>query len=297
MRRTIVVLALFLAPLAAGCFKERIGWGYTGNDPARYGGQRIYSPHVDQPPRVDGDRDDGAWRRAPAVEIAAQGPSPGRKGVFNPRYTVQSVHTDTHVYFAVSWRDLSDRASGKARAANFIAPPSPAGECAMAVGFPLSDSSARLQGRWDLWRWAAHPLEGGGSAGDLTCRFFHSAIPDPALTVPLATGGVQAELVSDSEIAPGWAASGRDSCEPPPEGEAGSCDVEAAGSWSCGRWIVEFARPRRTPDAVDVAIDPDHPVPLALIHFDRKGKIRRVSHDLWLVLEPGGHARDPRGGR
>lgn len=299
MRRlTRLMLTLLCVPPAAGCFQERVGWGFTGHDPARFGGQRLYSSHVDLAPVVDGNRGDGAWRTAPSIEVAAQGPRPGRKGVFNPRFTVQSVHTDTHVYFAVSWRDLSDRASGKARFVNFIAPPGPSADESIALGFPLSGTSTRLAGTWDLWRWRSGGIGGDSEAADLTCVFTEAGGAEPGCDLSLAWGTVRVACVDDSVpmLPAGAEAAEGDSCEPPAEaGPPG--DVEARGSWSCGRWIVEFSRPLGAGKPGDATFDEVRPIPLALFWFDDVGKIRRVSHDVWLVLEEDEHRMDPRGGR
>ena len=70
----------------------------------------LASARVTQTPTLDGKGDDEVWKVSLPLEVIAERPLPPNEGASVP-VRIQSVHTDTNVYFLVSWEDPSESVS------------------------------------------------------------------------------------------------------------------------------------------------------------------------------------------
>ncbi len=73
---------------------------------------RLVSVHVSQEPALDGRLDDPAWGAAVPLQVIAQ-PTPAPGEVDSVPVTIRCVHTDSHVYFAMTWVDTTHSVSHK----------------------------------------------------------------------------------------------------------------------------------------------------------------------------------------
>ena len=72
----------------------------------------LVSARVTQAPTLDGKGEDEVWKVSMPLEVIAERPLPPNEGASVP-VTIQSVHTDTDVYFLVSWEDSTESVSHK----------------------------------------------------------------------------------------------------------------------------------------------------------------------------------------
>lgn len=106
---TAPILVLFIVLMGlAGIYAESYAQTpKTGAKP-----MRLVSVRVNTAPTVDGRGNDSVWRSAKPLEIVAKRVMAPNIGL-STRASVRSVHTDTHIYFLVSWEDATEDISHK----------------------------------------------------------------------------------------------------------------------------------------------------------------------------------------
>ncbi len=259
--------------------------------------EEIVSPRVSEAPKIDGSADE-LWREVPALEIAVRRSLPPDKGKAT-QAILKSVHTDTHLYFLVRWKDeTKDDASHKPwvwSAEKNAYVEGPEREDMFALAFERSgefdpDMLSGKEAVWDVWQWKASRTNPQGYAMDRTHRYTREKPAGKAKSYK-DRGGKQIwiarpEDVGDTVEEKQSAPKARGEASVPqylpgtPTGSA--ADVRAKGTWADGWWTLELERKLNTGHDDDTKFDLSRTFKMAVSAHDRTGDMDKASEVLTL---------------
>lgn len=213
---------------------------------------------------------------------------------------LRSVHTVTHVYFAVTWKDATRDESHKSWTWNAQTKAYEEGadrEDMLALAFEHTgpfeaDMFAPVEATWDVWHWKAARTNPQGFAMDKTHRYSRT---DPGgkskrydardgKPVFIARPEDAGDSVEKKEPAPERRTKDRLPQYRPGKPTGSAADVRAKGLWVDGRWTLELERKLNTGHPDDTSFDPTRKYKMAIATFDRTGEMDRGSGVLELVF-------------
>ena len=252
----------------------------------------LLSARVTQAPMLDGKGEDEVWKTSLPLEVTAERPLPPNAGASVP-LTIQSVHTDTDVYFLVSWEDSTESVSHKTwlwNADSGVYEQGDDREDMLALAFehtgPFNaDMLDGIKAVWDVWHWKAFRTNPLGRATDKTHHYTpskpvgkaksHTAANDEEIWI--ARPEDAGDSVEKKRKAP-TAFSGQRVAQYTPGTPTGSAaDVRAKGSWASGRWTLELSRRLNTGHADDTTFERGRSYRMAIAAFDRTGDMDKAS--------------------
>lgn len=261
--------------------------------------QRLLSARVAQGPAIDGDASDGAWTAAKETKTVAKGVFPQNSGKAT-EVTLRSVHTDTHVFVLVRFRDETrdDQAhkpwvwdAGKGA---YVEGPEREDMFALAfehTGPFTGDMLSPDEAVWDVWHWKATRTNPQGFAMDRSHRYTrqqwegkgksHTARNGEAIWI--ARPEDAGDTVEKKQPAPASRAADVVPQYLPGTPSGSAADVRAKARWSDGWWTLELERKLDTGHPDDVAFDPKRTYRMAVSAHDRTGDMDKASP----VLELG----------
>ncbi len=263
--------------------------------------KEVVSARVSAAPKIDGVADDAAWRDAPGLEITVTRPLPPDKGR-STQAILKSVHTDTHVYFLVRWKDeTKDDAAHKPwtwSAEKNAYVDGPEREDMFAFAFELSgefdaDMLSGKEAVWDVWQWKASRTNPQGYAMDRTHRYTR-AKPEGKANSRKDRGGKEIWIARPEDAGdtvekkqPAPKAKG-DASVPqylPGTPTGSAADVRAKGTWADGWWTLELERKRDTGHEDDTRFDTGRTYKMAVSAHDRTGDMDKASDALKLRFQ------------
>ncbi len=259
----------------------------------------LVSASVGEAPSLDGVSSDEVWKAAVELEVTAKRPLPPDKGA-SVSVTVRSIHTESDVYFLVSWQDSSESVSHKSWAWNTDTKSYEQGddrEDMFALAFEHTgpfdaDMLSGVEAVWDVWHWKALRTNPQGYATDKT---HHYTLEKPSGKAKSHTAGNEREIwiarpedagtsVEKKQAAPGTFKGARVPQYLPGRPTGSAADVRAKGSWSDGRWTLELARRLDTGHSDDTALELDRSYRIAVATFDHTGEMDKASSVILLTL-------------
>ncbi|MCK5361520.1 MAG: hypothetical protein KAR22_01055, partial [Gammaproteobacteria bacterium] len=105
MNHRTLLVAFATVALACTSSAQRVPEGEMGPP-------RLVSARVAKAPTLDGVGDDEVWKAAVPLQVIARRPLPPNEGASVP-VTIRSVHTDTQIFFLVTWEDSTESVSHK----------------------------------------------------------------------------------------------------------------------------------------------------------------------------------------
>jgi hypothetical protein len=209
------------------------------------------------------------------------------------RATVRSVHTDTHIYFLVSWEDATEDISHKSwvwNAEKKAYQEGPDREDMFSFGFEhtgdfTADMLSPVDSVWEIWHWKAFRTNPQGYAMDKTHRYARSK-PEGRANPHKARDGSEVwisrpedvgDTVEKKQTAPSTYQGERLPQYVPGAPRGSAADVRAKGVWANGRWTLEFERRLDTGNPDDTAFDLARSYKMALATFDRTGEMDKAS--------------------
>ena len=263
---------------------------------------RLVSVHVTQKPALNGKGDDQVWRAAIPLRVISRRPLPPQKGTSVP-VTIRSVHTDTDIYFLVTWQDTTESVSHKTwiwNKTNKAYEQSAEREDMFSLAFahtgPFNpDMLSGIESVWDVWHWKAFRTNPQGYATDKTHRYTsekpegkaksHKARADK--TIWIARPEDAGTSVEKKQPAPADF-NGEQITQYLPGAPSGSAaDVHAKGVWADGRWTLELSRRLDTKHPDDTAFDRARTYRIALGVFDSTGSMDKASGVIELSFVSG----------
>lgn len=254
---------------------------------------KVVSLRVTKAPVVDGDRGDAAWKSAEEAKVIAKGVFP-ENAAKSTEVVLRSVHTDTHVFFLVRWRDETrDDQAHKPwtwDAGNGAYVEGPEREDMFALAFEhtgpfTADMLAPDESVWDVWHWKATRTNPQGFAMDRSHRYTrqqwegkgksHTARNGEAIWI--ARPEDAGDTVEKKQPAPTSRAAERLPQYLPGTPSGSAADVKAKGQWSDGWWTLELERKLDTGHPDDAAFDPKRAYKMAVSAHDRTGDMDKAS--------------------
>lgn len=251
-------------------------------------------------PVVDGVAEDGVWRNADRVTIAARRALPPNENS-ETEVELRSVHTATHLALLVRWRDATQDATAHKpwtwNASKQAYEEGPDREDMLSVGFAHNgefnpNMLACPDSVWDVWHWKAVRTNPQGFAMDRTHRFSTAQLPGNAKEYRSASGRsiwiARPEDAGDSveRKQPSPATHGADLVAQyvagTPSGSA--ADVQGKGAWRDGWWTLELVRRLDTGQADDTPFVRGGRTLLAIATHDRTGAMDRATGTVELEL-------------
>lgn len=262
---------------------------------------RVASVKVTQAPAVDGNGADPAWRSAKETTVTAKGVFPANAAK-TTEVGVRSVHSGTHVYFLVRWRDETrdDRAhkpsvwdAGKSA---YVEGPDREDMLALAfehTGPFTADMLSPEEAVWDVWHWKATRTNPQGFAMDRTHRYTREQWEGKGKSHPARNGQpiwiARPEDAGDTveKKQPAPTAKGADQVPQylPGTPTGSAADVRAKGAWSDGWWTLEFERKLVTGHPDDTPFDTKRTYKMAVSTHDRTGDMDKASGVIELAFE------------
>lgn len=255
MKKHIVRTAILFAVLTGltGSYAE----SYTQTMMTGAKPMRLVSVRVTTAPSVNGKGNDPVWRSAAPLEVVAKRVMEPNIGL-STRASVRSVHTDTHIYFLVSWHDPAEDVSHKSwvwNAEKKAYEEGPDREDMFSLGFEhtgdfTADMLSPVDSVWEIWHWKAFRTNPHGYAMDKTHRYARSK-PEGRANVHKARDGSEiwisrpedaGETVEKKQAAPFTYQEDRVPQYTPGNPSGSTADVRAKGVWANGRWTLEFER-------------------------------------------------------
>ncbi len=253
---------------------------------------RLVSVRVTTAPTVDGSANDQAWRSAAPLEVVAKRVMEPNLGL-STRASVRSVHTDSHIYFLVSWEDATEDISHKSwvwNAEKKAYEEGPDREDMFSFGFEhtgdfTADMLSPVDSVWEIWHWKAFRTNPQGYAMDKTHRYARSK-PEGRANPHKARDGSEVwisrpedagQTVEKKQAAPTTYQGDRLPQYTPGNPSGSTADVRAKGVWANGRWTLEFERRLDTGNPDDMAFDLARSYKMALATFDRTGEMDKAS--------------------
>ena len=259
----------------------------TGAHPAR-----IISVPVDKPPTLDGVGNDEVWQSAKPLEVAAKRVMPPDIGR-STRVSIQSVHTDTHIYFLASWEDSTESISHKtwiwnAKKKGYEQGPDREDMFVLAfenTGVFTADMLSGDEGVWDVWHWKAHRTNPQGYAMDKTHRYTREKPEGKAKfytakngeTIWIARPEDAGDTVEKQQAAPATFQGDRVPQYEPGIPSGSTADLRAKGEWADSRWTLEHGRRLDTGNADDTPFNPSRSYKMALATFDQIDAMDKAS--------------------
>lgn len=253
---------------------------------------RLVSVRVAKAPTVDGKADDEAWQAATPLEVVAKRVMEPNIGV-STRVSIRSVHTDTHLYFLVSWEDATEHRSHKTWVWNAEKKTYEEGsdrEDMFALAFEhtgvfTADMLSGDEAVWDVWHWKAFRTNLQGYAMDKTHRYTREKPAGRANSHPARNGVTiwisrpedAGDSVEKRQAAPPTFQGDRVPQYVPGTPSSSAADVRASGAWVQNRWTLEFARRLNTGHPDDTAFDLTRSFKMAVAAFDQTGDMDKAS--------------------
>lgn len=281
MNRLATALAL------TGCLAVSLD-GYGAD-----GGGKVVSARVAKGPVVDGDGSDDVWKSAPETKTIAKGVFPPNSGK-TADVPLRSVHTDTHVFFLVRWRDETrDDAAHKPwvwDAAKGAYAEGPEREDMLALAFEhtgpfTGDMLSADESIWDVWHWKATRTNPQGFAMDRSHRYTRqqwegkgkSHVARNGEAIWIARPEDAGDTVEKKQPAPGSKAGDKVPQYLPGTPSGSAADVKAKGRWADGWWTLELERKLDTGHPDDAAFAPARTYKMAVSAHDRTGDMDKAS--------------------
>jgi hypothetical protein len=253
---------------------------------------QIVSVSVMKAPTVDGIGNDPVWGSAKPLAVVAKRVMEPNIGL-SSRASVRSVHTDTHVYFLVSWEDATEDISHKSWVWNVekkAYEEGPDREDMFSFGFEhtgdfTADMLSPVDSVWEIWHWKAFRTNPQGYAMDKTHRYARSK-PEARANPHKVRDGSEVwisrpedagDTVEKKQPAPSTYQGDRVAQYVPGAPRGSAADVRAKGMWANGRWTLEFERRLDTGNPDDTAFDLARSYKMALATFDRTGEMDKAS--------------------
>lgn len=253
---------------------------------------RLVSIRVTTAPTVDGKGEDTVWRSATPLQVVAKRVMEPKIGL-STRASLRSVHTDTHIYFLVSWEDPTQDISHKSwvwNAEKKAYEEGPDREDMFALGFAhtgdfTADMLSPVDSVWEIWHWKAFRTNPQGYAMDKTHRYSRSK-PKGRANAHRARDGSEiwisrpedaGETVEKKQAAPSTYQGDRVPQYIPGNPSGSTADVRAKGIWANGRWTLEFERRLDPSQPDDTTFDLARSYKMALATFDRTGEMDKAS--------------------
>lgn len=271
-------------------------------------GGRLVSVRVAQPPALNGEADDAAWRSAQPLRLTLKGVLPPSLGKSTP-VTLRSVHTDSQVFFLVEAEDGIPDMSHKPWVWNADKKAYETGaeqEDMMALAFehtgPFNpDMLSGVEAVWDVWHWKALRTNPQGYAMDKTHRYSDAKPEGSAKSYQARDGSTTwiarpqdtGDTVEVSVAAPATFQGDRQPAYKAGVPTRSAADVRAKGAWAGGRWTIELARRLSTGFPDDTAFDPARTYKMAVSYHERTGAMDRASGLITLAFtgSAGGASR------
>jgi len=263
---------------------------------------RLTSFQVSEAPAVDGDGTDATWNHARALQVMAHKvwPKPEPQGV---PVVLESVHTDTHVYCLVRWKDETrDDAAHKPwvwSSSSGAYEEGPEREDMLALAFQhtgsfIPDMLAGEPAVWDVWHWKATRTNPQGYAMDKTHRYTLEKPESKAKSYTARDGRAvwlsrpedAGNTVERKQAAPEVRRDDRIPQYLPGTPSDSAADVRAKGTWAGGWWTLELARRLDTEHKDDTPFDLELVYRMAVSVHDRTGDMDKASGAIKLAFAP-----------
>jgi len=270
----------------------------TGAHPAQ--DPKVESVQVDKAPVTDGKGDDEAWAAAKALEVRAKRVMPPNLDAATT-VSIRSVHTGTHVYFLIRWKDeTKDDVAHKPwawDAAKNAYVEGPEREDMFSIGFEQTgtfdaDMLSGVEAAWDVWHWKATRTNPQGYAMDRSHRYTRAKPEGKAKefkakdgsTIWIARPEDAGDTVEKKRAAPGSKEGDRVPQYLPGTPTGSAADVRAKGIWADGWWTLELERKLDTGNADDTKFDLKRAYKFAVGPHDRTGDMDKASGVLELTF-------------
>ncbi len=261
--------------------------------------EQLFSLAVEEAPAIDGKADDSAWKSAPALLLDAERklePNIGAK----TKVSLQSVHTDSKIFFLLTWADDSESIEHKpwmwnAEKSLYEEGPQREDMCALAFahsGNFTADMLAPEEAGWDVWHWKAARTNPQGFAMDKIHRYTRKQPEGKAKQYEARDGNplwIARPEDSGDSVEMKKAAPATFAGEKIPQYAAGAptgsaADVRAKGSWKDGRWTLEFARSLDTRNGDDAQFELARLYRMAAAVFDHTGEMDKATGPIELAF-------------
>lgn len=260
----------------------------------------LTSFQVSQGPSVNGVADDATWNHAQALQLKAYKISSPRQ---TTPVTIKSVHTRTHIYFLVRWKDTTRNDKNHKpwiwNAQNKVYEQGTQREDMLALAFAhtgrfVPDMLSGEPSVWDVWHWKAVRTNPQGYAMDKTHRY----------TLAKPSGKSKSYAARNGKLI--WIARPEDTGstmekkQPAPTTFKGNlvpqylpgtpsgsaADVRAKGTWKNGWWTLEFARKIDTGHRDDTRFDTKLVYKMAISVHDNTGGMDQATRTIQLSFAP-----------
>ncbi len=249
----------------------------------------LVSAEVADAPTLDGVASDEGWKAAAPLQVQATRPLPPDKGA-SVSVEVRSVHTDTDVYFLVTWADATESVSHKTWIWTDSYEQGDDREDMFALAFEHTgpfdaDMLSGTEAVWDVWHWKALRTNPQGYATDKTHHYTRTKPEGKAKSYEASNGEdvwiARPEDAGDSvekkQPAPFDFVGERVVQYLPGQPSDSAADVRAKGRWSSGVWTLEFSRRLDTGHPDDTAFELGRRYKMALAAFDHTGDMDKAS--------------------
>lgn len=261
---------------------------------------RLVSIEVGEAPAVDGKADDATWRNAPQLDVVVRRPLPPNEGA-STDVQLRSVHTSTHVYILVRWRDeTQDDVAHKPwvwNATKNAYEEGPEREDMLALAFEHTgtfdaDMLSGELGVWDVWQWKVTRTNAQGYAMDRAHRYTaekpegkaNSHQAKNGKTIWIARPEDAGDTVERKQPAPATHQGDRVPQYLPGTPTGSAADVRAKGTWERGWWTLELERRLNTGNADDTAFEQGRTYKFGVGTHDRTGDMDKASGVLELAI-------------
>jgi len=254
---------------------------------------RLVSAVTDVAPTLDGKADDKVWSRAKPLKVDVRRVLPPNVGA-SATVEIRSIHTDTHLYFLVTWEDEEANLSHKTWTWNSETNKYDEGkdrEDMFALAFEHSGAFnvnmlSGDTGTWDVWHWKASRTNPQGYAMDKTHGY---TLEEPDIkakaydakngkTIWIARPQDAGDTVERSQPAPTEFKGETVAQYLPGKPTESAADVNAKGAWSDGRWTLELGRKLNTGHSEDDTVfHTSRTYKMALGTFDHTGDMDKAS--------------------
>lgn len=254
---------------------------------------RVVSAKFATAPTLDGKGNDAAWSAAQPAQAVAKGVLPANSGI-STEVSIRSVHTDSHVYFLIRWKDeTKDDQIHKPwvwDAAKKAYVEGPEREDMFSIAIELTgpfdpDMLAGVESVWDVWHWKATRTNPQGYAMDRSHRYTKeqwqgkgkSFKARNGQTIWIARPEDSGDTVEKKQPAPAEKKEDRvpQYLQPVPTGSA--ADVKAKGAWADGWWTLELERKLDTAHEDDTKFELGRSYKMAVAAHDRTGDMDKAS--------------------
>lgn len=262
---------------------------------------QLVAVKVAEPPKMNGEGSEKAWQKAKPLSVNAKGVMPKTVGT-STQVTLRAVYTDTNIYVVATWDDATQDDKGhktwKWDADKKAYVEDADREDMFAVAFEhtgefTANMLAPVEATWDVWHWKAFRTNPQGYAMDKAHRYTKSQ-PAGKANKHAATDGSDiwiarpedgGDSLEKKQAAPTENRGERVPQYLPVVPSGSAADVQAKGTWSNGKWTLEFARKLSTGNADDTAFDTSQTYKMAVSVHDRTGDMDKSSDLVVLRLQ------------